>query len=104
MEEPEKESSISSVPQSWPHNLLGEEHDNDHGDHDDNDGVEQSAHEVTVPPALETNEDEEQTDHHAVEHGQGGRGHLHVHDRDVDDLRSKLYVGIVIVNIVKFCL
>lgn len=101
MEEPQKESSIPSVPESWPHNLLGEEHDNNHGDHDDNDGVEQPSHEVAVPPALETDDDEEQTDHDTVEDRQGGGGDFHVHDGDVDNFLSNLIVRVVIVTIVQ---
>ena len=101
MEEPEKESSISSIPQSWPDNLLGEEHEDNHGDHDDDDGVEQPSHEVTVPPALQTDEDEEQTDHHAVEDRQGCGGDIHVHDGDVDDLLGNLMPRIVSFVIVK---
>lgn len=67
MEEPQEESSITSVPQSWPERLLGEEHEDDHGAHDDDDRVEEATHEVTVEPALKTEDDEDEAHNDAEE-------------------------------------
>ena len=48
MEEPEKEGSEARVPQPGPHDVPGDHHEAEHGEDDNDQGVEEATHAVPV--------------------------------------------------------
>ena len=66
MEKPQKESSKTSKPESWPQGPLCKEHDKRDGDDDNNDCVNQSPHEVTIKLILKTEKHKEGTDNDTI--------------------------------------
>ena len=106
MEKPEEKSSEARIPQSGPDNISSEDHEDDDGERDDDDGMDKAAHEVPVKSVLERDKEEEDADDDAVGDGEGGGGHLQVHVKDVllfANRRLKICVSLIVMIFLNTC-